>query len=206
DISRYYKKLVQQAKRKSKRRSARLVEKAAKASPPKEEIVAHTHRYHTRSQPLSRSQLEEAGRKRKPKARGKVRKPTLTRRKNSAPPSRKVQELRVAKREKKADEITSLLESLECNSPLDELPLELKRRMRPGWYWKGKKKINQPMVFPASHPVYPGQPKGLRQVVRERFGEDACRGLKHEGLVQLLSACEDFRSQKTLLQEEAEAR
>ncbi|KAF4738156.1 hypothetical protein FOZ62_009129, partial [Perkinsus olseni] len=79
-------------------------------------------------------------------------------------------------------------------------------RMRPGWYWKGKKKINQPMVFPASHPVYPGQPKGLRQVVRERFGEDACRGLKHEGLVQLLSACEDFRSQKTLLQEEAEAR
>ncbi|KAF4753682.1 hypothetical protein FOZ62_018177, partial [Perkinsus olseni] len=63
------------------------------------------------------------------KSLSKVRKPTLTRRKNSAPPSRKVQELRVAKREKKADEITSLLESLECNSPLDELPLELKRRL-----------------------------------------------------------------------------
>ncbi|KAF4708464.1 hypothetical protein FOZ63_026889 [Perkinsus olseni] len=124
DISRYYKKLVQQAKRKSKRRSARLVEKAAKGSTPKEVIVAHTHRYHTRIQPLSRSQLEETGRRRKPKAWGKVRKPTLTRRKNSAPPNRKVQELRVAKREKKADEITSLLESLECNSPPDELPLD----------------------------------------------------------------------------------
>ncbi|EER19147.1 hypothetical protein Pmar_PMAR000214 [Perkinsus marinus ATCC 50983] len=62
------------------------------------------------------------------------------------------------------------------------------------------------MVFPVDHPRYAGLPKGLRQVVLERFGEAVVVGKKQDELVILLSNCDDFASQKTLLQEEAEAR
>ncbi|KAF4699970.1 hypothetical protein FOZ62_002103 [Perkinsus olseni] len=59
---------------------------------------------------------------------------------------------------------------------------------------------------PWDHPEYPGQAKGLRQVCRERFGDEAVVGLRHEQLAELLKDCEDFRSQPTLLEDEAELR
>ncbi|KAF4679609.1 hypothetical protein FOZ63_018986, partial [Perkinsus olseni] len=39
-----------------------------------------------------------------------------------------------------------------------------------------------------------------------RFGDEAVVGLRHEQLVELLKDCEDFRSQPTLLEDEAELR
>ncbi|EER03147.1 hypothetical protein Pmar_PMAR018403 [Perkinsus marinus ATCC 50983] len=79
-------------------------------------------------------------------------------------------------------------------------------RMRAGWYERDGRRVVQEMVFPVNHPRYAGLPKGLRQVVLERFGEAAVVGKKQDELVILLSNCDDFASQKTLLQEEAEAR
>ena len=38
-----------------------------------------------------------------------------------------------------------------------------------------------------------GQAKGLKQVCLERFGEEAIRGLKHDGLQKLLEKEADFR-------------
>ena len=38
-----------------------------------------------------------------------------------------------------------------------------------------------------------GQAKGLRQVCLERFGDDAVRGKKQDGLVQMLENEPDFR-------------
>ncbi|KAF4652582.1 hypothetical protein FOL47_011004, partial [Perkinsus chesapeaki] len=70
---------------------------------------------------------------------------------------------------------------------------------------EGEKKA-QKMVFPGSHPLYPNLPKGLREVCRERFGDAEISGKRHEDLLQMLSECDDFRSQKTILEEQAEAR
>ncbi|KAJ7355303.1 hypothetical protein DFH08DRAFT_912378 [Mycena albidolilacea] len=36
--------------------------------------------------------------------------------------------------------------------------------MRPGWFMKNGVKVVQPMVFPANHPKYPGQAKGMKQL------------------------------------------
>ncbi|KAF4648326.1 hypothetical protein FOL47_003427 [Perkinsus chesapeaki] len=79
-------------------------------------------------------------------------------------------------------------------------------KMRDGWFWEDGRKHVQKVVFPPNHQEFPGQPKELRQVYRERFGEDAVAGLKHGGLLELLSGCDDFKSQRTLLQDEAEER
>ncbi|KAF4647951.1 hypothetical protein FOL47_003934, partial [Perkinsus chesapeaki] len=67
-------------------------------------------------------------------------------------------------------------------------------------------KIMQKMVFPSTHPDYPGLPKGLREVCRERFGESWVSGKRHEELVDALMACDDFKSQRTVLEEQALAR
>ncbi|KAJ7616728.1 hypothetical protein B0H17DRAFT_1152613 [Mycena rosella] len=40
--------------------------------------------------------------------------------------------------------------------------------MRPGWFIKDGEKVSQVMVFPADHPKYPGQAKGMKQVLAER--------------------------------------
>ncbi|KAF4692027.1 hypothetical protein FOZ60_014352 [Perkinsus olseni] len=69
-------------------------------------------------------------------------------------------------------------------------------RMRPGWYERDGQRVVQDMVFPADHPRYAGLPKGLRQVVIERFGEAAVVGKKQDELVNLLSNCDDFASQR----------
>ncbi|KAL1743994.1 hypothetical protein HDZ31DRAFT_39713 [Schizophyllum fasciatum] len=40
-------------------------------------------------------------------------------------------------------------------------------RMRNGWFTHHGQKVTQPMVFPASHPDYPNQPKGIKKYLRE---------------------------------------
>ena len=50
--------------------------------------------------------------------------------------------------------------------------------MRPGWYRRGGVRWRQSMVF-ESGPLK-GQPKGLREVCRERFGEDRVKGIMIE--------------------------
>lgn len=73
----------------------------------------------------------------------------------------------------------------------------------------------QSMVFPDNHPQFPGQPKGIRQVMMER-------GIWRQGLTldckkscpaernccarTILAAQEDFRAQKGRIQEEVEGR
>ncbi len=68
------------------------------------------------------------------------------------------------------------------------------------------KLVAQEMVFPDNHPIFPGLPKGLHQVAKEQLGALPVRKKKHNEIVEMLSACEDFTSQHTLLQEQALAR
>ena len=53
-------------------------------------------------------------------------------------------------------------------------PGGLQPRMRPGWYMRGGVKIQQSMVFEEG--PNEGNAKGLREVCRERFGEDLVKG------------------------------
>lgn len=89
--------------------------------------------------------------------------------------------------------------------------------MRPGWFMRNGVKVVQPMVFPVDHPKYPGQAKGMKQVMKER-------GLLRPRLLMQCSApkkCEhsatgycakrilelqpDFLEQRSLVQEVIEA-
>ncbi|KAF4680911.1 hypothetical protein FOZ60_012833 [Perkinsus olseni] len=79
-------------------------------------------------------------------------------------------------------------------------------KMRNGWFWKAGKRQTQTMVYPDDHPEYPGQAKGLRQVCVERFGEATINGKRHEEMAAMLSDCADFKSQPTLLEDQALAR
>ncbi|KAF4648088.1 hypothetical protein FOL46_003355, partial [Perkinsus olseni] len=79
-------------------------------------------------------------------------------------------------------------------------------KMRDGWFWKAGKRQTQTMVYPDDHPEYPGQAKGLRQVCVERFGKAAINGKRHEEMAAMLSDCADFKSQPTLLEDQALAR
>src|SRR5882762_1405993 len=77
-------------------------------------------------------------------------------------------------------------------------------------------KIAQPMVFPADHPTFPGQPKGMKQVLLERglfrpglkmkcdkpkceSDQKSCCGLR------IMQWQPDFQEQKSLVQETIEA-
>ncbi|KAF4648053.1 hypothetical protein FOZ61_003201 [Perkinsus olseni] len=79
-------------------------------------------------------------------------------------------------------------------------------KMRDGWFISDGRRVVQEMNFAEDHPLYPGKPKGLREVVRERFGASAIVGKRHDDLVAMLQSCDDFVSQKSLLEEEAVAR
>jgi hypothetical protein len=95
--------------------------------------------------------------------------------------------------------------------------------MRDGWFVQHGERIIQPMCFPIDHPEFPGQPKGMRQVIIER-------GLWKNGLVmqckknkkdgsgvkckpgatdccakRILDLQPDFQEQKSLVQEVIEA-
>src|SRR2546430_1555468 len=82
----------------------------------------------------------------------------------------------------------------------------------------GPNNTPQSMVFPSNHPIFPNQPKGMKQVLIER-------GLWYDGLIgncqlcklkidditrteccmkRILSLQEDFKSQKSQIQEEIE--
>jgi len=41
-------------------------------------------------------------------------------------------------------------------------------KLRNGWFMKDTQVVIQEMNFPPSHPKYPGQPKGMKQVLIER--------------------------------------
>lgn len=88
-------------------------------------------------------------------------------------------------------------------------------RMRNGWYIRNGVRVEQPMVFPADHPEFPNEAKGMKQVLMER-------GLWREGLLKeckgkcshdtrdccatkILSLQPDFVAQKSLVQEVIEA-
>ncbi|KAJ4496252.1 hypothetical protein C8J55DRAFT_414344 [Lentinula edodes] len=52
-------------------------------------------------------------------------------------------------------------------------------RLRNGWYLNsGGTRVSQSMVFPESHPEYPNQPKGIKQILSERGipGVESLRG------------------------------
>ncbi|PKC12706.1 hypothetical protein RhiirA5_372879 [Rhizophagus irregularis] len=91
-------------------------------------------------------------------------------------------------------------------------------RMRSTFF--GLNNTFQSMVFPSNHPIFPNQPKGMKQILIER-------GLWYDGLIghcqlcklkidditrtdccmhKILSLEEDFKSQKSQLQEEIEKR
>ncbi|KAJ7604875.1 hypothetical protein DFH06DRAFT_1020554 [Mycena polygramma] len=40
-------------------------------------------------------------------------------------------------------------------------------RMRPGWFMRNNERVVQLMIFPADHPDFPDQPKGMKQYLRE---------------------------------------
>ncbi|KAJ3812871.1 hypothetical protein F5876DRAFT_36415 [Lentinula aff. lateritia] len=41
-------------------------------------------------------------------------------------------------------------------------------RMQNGWFIRNGQRIDQPMIFPPDHPIYPDEPKGMQQVLMER--------------------------------------
>jgi hypothetical protein len=97
-------------------------------------------------------------------------------------------------------------------------------KMRNGWYIRDGQQVTQLMCFSADHPEFPGQPKGMRQVLMER-------GLWRDGLVmqckskkdangssgkclagatdccakRILDLQPDFQEQKSLVQEVIES-
>lgn len=88
--------------------------------------------------------------------------------------------------------------------------------MRCGWFTdQNGDRIDQEMTFPGDHPVFPGQPKGLRCVLQERglyvhgLKPSCARVRDHveDGsccLTRLLSIQPDFQAQKSSLEETIE--
>jgi len=56
----------------------------------------------------------------------------------------------------------------------------------------------QTFTFPNNHPEYPGLAKGAKQIAVERNLET--KGLLKDQLVELLSACDDFKKEKKMLE------
>ena len=85
-------------------------------------------------------------------------------------------------------------------------------KMRKTWFIgaDGQRK-EQDMVFSADHPEFPGQPKGMKQVLIERglwrqgltmSCKDKCTGEKDDCCTErILSLQPDFEEQKSLVQE-----
>jgi len=87
--------------------------------------------------------------------------------------------------------------------------------MHSGWYWNGQEKIVQPMIFPDGHPRYPNEPKGIKAVLTERgLYQPQLRGkCENKCNANATNCCnkhilelqEDFREQRSLVQEVIEA-
>ncbi|KAJ3881314.1 hypothetical protein F5051DRAFT_437009 [Lentinula edodes] len=87
-------------------------------------------------------------------------------------------------------------------------------RMRNGWFIRNGQHIDQPMIFPPDHPVYPDEPKGMQQVLMERGLWKAKLLMKCKGdcpdaidccVRRVLSLQPDFQEQISLVQEVIEA-
>ena len=92
--------------------------------------------------------------------------------------------------------------------------------MRNGWYIKDGQRVTQEMCFAHDHPEFPGQPKGMRQVLIERglwrkWLVMQCRkdGTGEKCKAEAIDCCArrildlqlDFQEQKSLVQEVIEA-
>src|ERR1700722_3007873 len=88
-------------------------------------------------------------------------------------------------------------------------------QMHDGWYIRDGQKIIQPMIYPTNHPTNPNQPKGIKAVLMERGlyqsklrgkCESKCDAEKTDCCNKRILGCQDdFRQQKSLVQETIEA-
>jgi hypothetical protein len=87
--------------------------------------------------------------------------------------------------------------------------------MQDGWFIHDGQKVGQSMVFPANHPQYSNQPKGIKIVLTERglYQAHLCGKCKSKCGVDKADCCNkqilkqqaDFAEQKSLVQETIEA-
>ena len=86
--------------------------------------------------------------------------------------------------------------------------------MKNGWFIRDGERVVQTMVFPNDHPEFPGQAKGMKQVLFERGYTQRLRMVCKKGCTDgVLQCCAknilerepDFKSQKSLVQEVIEA-
>ena len=86
--------------------------------------------------------------------------------------------------------------------------------MKNGWFIRDGEQVVQTMVFPNDHPEFPGQAKGMKQVLFERGYTQRLRMVCKKGCTDgALQCCAkkilehepDFKSQKSLVQEVIEA-
>jgi hypothetical protein len=82
--------------------------------------------------------------------------------------------------------------------------------MHPGWFTQGSERVTQSMVFPADHPTFPNEPKGIKQVLLERgLWQDSfcmqCKKCDHNSTAccakQVIKLQPDFKGQRSLVQE-----
>ncbi|KAF9497594.1 hypothetical protein BDN71DRAFT_1541197 [Pleurotus eryngii] len=88
-------------------------------------------------------------------------------------------------------------------------------RLKDGWFMRDGVKVAQKMIFPADHPNFPDQPKGMKQVLLERgLWQDGlhmqCKpkclsGAQNCCAKRILELQPDFKAQKSLVQEVIEA-
>ena len=86
--------------------------------------------------------------------------------------------------------------------------------MRNGWYMREDQRVEQEMIFPPDHPSFPGQPKGMKQVLVERGlwrnglrmeCKEGCDGTDNCCATVILAHQPDFMEQRSLVQEVMEA-
>jgi hypothetical protein len=82
--------------------------------------------------------------------------------------------------------------------------------MRDGWFTANEQKVIQSMIFPPDHPDFPNQPKGMREVLKERglWQNKLCMQCKECPddsttccAKRILERQPDFKAQKSLVQE-----
>ncbi|KAF4672592.1 hypothetical protein FOL47_000343 [Perkinsus chesapeaki] len=121
DISYYHKSTAKPSKRRS---SARL-----KPSTPTEKDLEHVHNYNTRLKPNTPAQKRAFNRKDKPKPKVKRQRSVLMPRKNSRPPSKAEQCLRLQKKQVREQGFETLWETLKASNPLESMSLIMKKRL-----------------------------------------------------------------------------
>ena len=76
--------------------------------------------------------------------------------------------------------------------------------MRDTHFMRDGEMIQQSMVF--TEGPMKGEPKGLKVVLAERYGEDFVKGKMLDELSDIMRKEEDFANEKTLLEKECESR